>query len=79
MDALINTSQSSLLTGGLSVVARVAKNALAAVAACVAREFVRGVATVAFWVCETVLRVEERAFPQYVQRRRAAKTARYYS
>jgi hypothetical protein len=76
METSIPTVKTSLLSGGLRLVARRVGTLLATMPAKVAQEFVRGIVAVIFFVLEAVLLLNERLIARIFPKRQPAKAAR---
>ena len=76
METSIPTAKSSLLSGGLRLVARRVGTLLVRMAIKVEQEFVRGIVAVVFFVFEAVLLLDERLIGRYLARRQPAKVTR---
>jgi hypothetical protein len=77
METSIPTVKTSLVSGGLRLVARRVGMLLAAMAVKVEQEFVRGIVAVVFFVLEAVLLLDERLIGRYLVRRQPAKVTRH--
>jgi hypothetical protein len=76
METSIPTVKTSLLSGGLRLVARRAGTLLATMATKVAQEFARAIVAVVFFVLEAMLLLDERLIARYSARRQPAKVTR---
>ena len=76
METSIPTVKTSLVSGGLRLVARRVGTLLAAMAVKVEQEFVRGIVAVVFFVLEAMLLLDERLVARYFARRQPAKVTR---
>ena len=76
METSIPTAKTSLLSGGLRLVARRVGTLLATMAARVAQEIIRGIVAVVFFVLEAVFLLNERLISRYLARRQPAKVTR---
>jgi len=77
METSIPTAKTSLLSGGLRLVARRGGTLLATMATKVAQEFIRGIVAVVFFVLEAVFLLNERLIGRYLARRQPAKVPRH--
>jgi hypothetical protein len=77
METSIPTAKTSLLSGGLRLVARRVGTLLATMAGKVAQEFIRGIVAVVFFVFEAVFLLNERLISRYLARRQPAKVTRH--
>jgi hypothetical protein len=76
METSIPTVKTSLVSGGLRLIARRVGTMLAAMAVKVEQEFVRGIVAVVFFVFEALLLLDERLVARYFARRQPAKVTR---
>jgi hypothetical protein len=76
METSIPTAKTSLLSGGLRLVARRGGMLLAAMATKVAQEFARAIVAVVYFVFEALLLLDERLVARYLARRQPAKVTR---
>ena len=76
METSIPTAKTSLLSGGLRLVARRGGMLLAAMATKVAQEFARAIVAVVYFVFEALLLLDERLVARYLVRRQPAKVTR---
>ncbi len=76
METSIPTAKTSLLSGGLRLVARRVGTLLVAMAVKAAQEFVRGIVAVVFFSLEALLLLDERLIVRFSPKRQPAKVTR---
>jgi hypothetical protein len=76
METSIPTAKTSLLTGGLRLVAGRVGTLLATMAVKAAQEFVRGIVAVVFFFLEALLLLDERLIARFSPKRQPAKVTR---
>ena len=76
METSIPTVKTSLLSGGLRLVARRVGTLLATMATKVTQEIARGIVALVFFVLEVMLLLDERLVARYFARRQPAKVTR---
>ncbi|HTZ19437.1 MAG TPA: hypothetical protein VMC06_01035 [Opitutaceae bacterium] len=77
METSIPTVKTSLLAGGLRLVAGRVGTLLSTMAVKVAQEFVRGIVAVVFFVLEALFVLNERLISRHLARRQPAKVTRH--
>ena len=76
METSIPTAKTSLLSGGLRLVAKRVGTLLATMAVKAAQEFVRGIVAVVFFFLEALLLLDERLIARFSPKRQPAKVTR---